>query len=297
MARLLASDAFSIVELVLVVGLLLLLLAIVMPALSAAIGRARQTTCLSNLRSLAGGCAAYSSEDRNDLLIAVHPTADVNGLHDDGVYDHGGATGSALVWNERVGPQGRHAGTRPLNPILDHNYKLFECPSDIGYSWPATGYGWVIWHEMLRYQSAFTTVGTSYWANAVKQRLPAAGEAVYSLGPYLRASTRVPYPSQTVLLMEMPAMFNVSVERSDSEFRFVSHGFPGWHHCGPSFVMAFCDGHAREAHIGTGQLEPAQPPSQAQIRAAGVRFDCYPDAPIIDLPNTVPTGSTARRVP
>ncbi|MFQ5425407.1 MAG: prepilin-type N-terminal cleavage/methylation domain-containing protein [Phycisphaerae bacterium] len=304
MDRTVFQRAFSLIELLLVISVLSLLVGLLAPALASARRESRRVRCLANLRSLAAGSAAYSADDPRDLLLPVHPTADRNTLYDDGFFDFGGASGAADLWDGRVGPNSdRAAATRPLNRVLGLSggtssfAPLFHCPSDAGHNAPADyskGDG-IVWDDSFRRRSVFASVGTSYWGNALKGRLGAADEDPgedpsvpwQSFSVFLRPSTRIPSTSETVLYMEMPALFDVSFMPGAHGVRFFSYGLAGWHSGGPRFNFAFCDGRAETAAIPYGwmaDVSRAVSPADYEARKNGVRFDCFPDAPIVDPP-------------
>ncbi len=184
MDRTVFHRAFSLIELLLVISVLSLLIGLLAPALASARRESRRVRCLANLRSLAAGSAAYSTDDPRDLLLPVHPTADRNTLYDDGFFDFGGASGAGDLWGGRVGPNSeRAAATRPLNRVLgllggaSSFAPLFHCPSDAGHDAPADYAHWIVWDDSFRRRSLFASVGTSYWGNACKGRLGAADAA------------------------------------------------------------------------------------------------------------------------
>ena len=71
--------AFSLVELLVVIGIIAVLLAILAPALSGARRSAVRTQCLSNLRQMQIAQIAYASAHNHDLIAAGRGSRDVQG--------------------------------------------------------------------------------------------------------------------------------------------------------------------------------------------------------------------------
>jgi prepilin-type N-terminal cleavage/methylation domain-containing protein/prepilin-type processing-associated H-X9-DG protein len=65
------SSAFTLVELLVVIGIIALLISILLPALNRARQASQVTVCLSNMRQLAVAVAAYASSNKNTLPEAV----------------------------------------------------------------------------------------------------------------------------------------------------------------------------------------------------------------------------------
>jgi prepilin-type N-terminal cleavage/methylation domain-containing protein/prepilin-type processing-associated H-X9-DG protein len=71
--------AFTLVELLVVIGIIALLIAILLPVLSKARAAGNSTKCLANLRSLALAQTAYAAEQHNLLVEAGDGSYDVQG--------------------------------------------------------------------------------------------------------------------------------------------------------------------------------------------------------------------------
>jgi len=87
--------AFTLVELLVVIGIIAVLVGILMPALSSARRQAQQTKCLAALREIGNGFAMYASVYKNTWPCAVH--------------DWGNPTyplpdGKQLRWQDRILP-------------------------------------------------------------------------------------------------------------------------------------------------------------------------------------------------
>lgn len=66
------ADAFTLVELLVVVGIITILIAVLLPVLSNARQRADATRCASNLRQVVTAMAAYEADHRTFPLM-YHP--------------------------------------------------------------------------------------------------------------------------------------------------------------------------------------------------------------------------------
>ncbi len=118
------SSAFTLVELLVVIGIIAVLLAITVPATSIARGLAKQITCRSNLRSIGWAFLMYMDDNRLILPPACNmPSAPLN--------------------------------TKPpitnfLNTYLK-DQRIYKCPADQGIKYQDQG------------KSYFEIEGSSYW--------------------------------------------------------------------------------------------------------------------------------------
>ena len=110
--------AFTVLELLVVMGIIALLAALAVPAMSKAYGVAAETRCVSNLRSLGQATAAYAADHRQKFPAGV---------------------GNVLQTYNAVGVQGsRSSGSntpadeRLLNRYIDDAHEVAVCPLDRG---------------------------------------------------------------------------------------------------------------------------------------------------------------------
>jgi type II secretory pathway pseudopilin PulG len=71
MERRSCRTGFTLVELLIVIGIIIALVALLLPALSAAREQARRTQCMSNLRNLTGAWIMYANEHHGEVCLGV----------------------------------------------------------------------------------------------------------------------------------------------------------------------------------------------------------------------------------
>ncbi|RME40686.1 MAG: type II secretion system protein [Planctomycetota bacterium] len=298
-----ARRGFTLIELLVSIGILGLLVGLVVPGLSAARRQSMRVRCLANLHALVLASGVYATESREDLLIAVHPVANRNPLHDEGFFDYGGKTGARNVWEgRRLGPLSeRTAETRPLNRILfagaeemgRDGFTVFRCPADTGIPSRTHANNDRFWDPALGLQPLFDSVGTSYGANAYRARSRGGEDGLrrfFSVGLFLRATSRVPFPSQTVFLYEGVMWYNAASRDREAPLRW--QGVRGWHGERSEYNVAFADAHVDRVPTLAGESWRGQQKqfTRLYLRGRGFRFDCLPSPPIEDPPTTSGEG-------
>jgi prepilin-type N-terminal cleavage/methylation domain-containing protein/prepilin-type processing-associated H-X9-DG protein len=107
--------AFTLVELLVVIGIIALLAALLLPALADARERSRQTQCASNLRTLATGLLVYSQDNHGALPgIATNPQQPWDWIY----------------WGPWQGPPYDVFSNGPLCRYVGKDEAVFRCPSD-----------------------------------------------------------------------------------------------------------------------------------------------------------------------
>jgi prepilin-type processing-associated H-X9-DG protein/prepilin-type N-terminal cleavage/methylation domain-containing protein len=128
--------AFTLVELLVVIGVIALLIAILLPSLSRARDSAKGVACLSNLRQMATAAQAYANEFGGSYPIAYYSATDTQ-------FDYAYNWDFTLIKN-------RATGERSVRPGLlwagEGNMQIQQCPTFDGRSMtlmdPFTGYNY-----------------------------------------------------------------------------------------------------------------------------------------------------------
>ncbi|MCK4658640.1 MAG: prepilin-type N-terminal cleavage/methylation domain-containing protein [Phycisphaerae bacterium] len=144
------STAFTLVELLVVISIIVILISISLPSLRQARDHAKVIACQSNLRQIMVGFFGYTADHGDVVPLAMgHELGGQKGLMDlkDNDWSPAVMFGGGLPAEERL-----------LNPYVGNVHELFRCPCDKGEP--------IYWVENPRYPpslTAYELYGTSYF--------------------------------------------------------------------------------------------------------------------------------------
>ena len=126
MSRSHRKAGFTLVELLVVIGIIALLIAILMPALSAARRQANTTKCLSNLRSIGQAMMLYVHDYKGVMPLAVHRYDSSR----DNIPDPAPGGNWEYRWPDRLAPYVARAKNIAYNDLeeLRSNSVIWGCP-------------------------------------------------------------------------------------------------------------------------------------------------------------------------
>jgi len=120
-----ARTAFTLVELLVVIGIIAVLISILMPALRRARQHAQRTACLSQMRQIGVALAGYCAEHKGRTPVQI--------------YDAVRNWGDPAVYDSPPLPNGGHlvnrSGFAALLPYLGAEKRVFACPASFDYTW------------------------------------------------------------------------------------------------------------------------------------------------------------------
>jgi len=316
MSRTSVKNAFSLVELVVVVTMAGLAILILGPGLQDVGRKTAAAVCLSNLRQIGAASWQYAAEDYREQLVPLHQ-AMVRTFHGEGFPNpqwawrtamprsFGGRTatvpfptpqGDVTVLQDPFGYWGTR--TRPLNrwiypsfsEALEHaptGSAVFRCPADTGYpdsEWiyeaPRAAAG-IPHYDMLGNSYRFNTKGLA-WAGG-----GGSASGFFTSGPWGHTASSIASPMPETVLYCDPIFYCFSRE---GENGYGPDPIPGWHGELMSDNVAYCDGSARLTRVGElyefsdeelDEMNYADPMGGHNwrwflLRGPTWRMDCYP---------------------
>ncbi|MBC7808531.1 MAG: prepilin-type N-terminal cleavage/methylation domain-containing protein [Akkermansiaceae bacterium] len=192
-------SAFTLIELLVVIAIIAILAAILFPVFAQARAKARQASCVSNLRQISMAALQYAS-DYDGLILrdaSNQSVIDVN-VFQEPVPQRGFA--EAYYWQTLWFPYTKNA-------------QVFLCPSGLDDFRSAFRYQRLSGGQPLR--EIWGHYGINYEGLA-KRRAPY----------YLDRSDNMPFPSETFLVMDSWSV-SLSVDGADNPSRFFGCGAPG----------------------------------------------------------------------
>ncbi len=231
------GTGFTLVELLVVIGIIALLISILLPALNKARAAANRTACLSNIRQLAVGTHMYAQEYRGWLMPTKQQNARWNeywDTHQFYYFDFGTQGDQALL-----GPDGGIAG-------LGHLYKtgilrdgrLFYCPVQLSTNLTLDAYE--PWLTPQPHPSQGAVVRVGYYFNP------------HTTDRSGKRTNSVPQPRVYTRLSQMKNDKVLLVEVLNSQSLTAHHNPDGW-------SVAFADGSARfvsDKRVWTNLTDP-----------------------------------------
>lgn len=308
-------SGFTLIELLVVIAIIALLIAILLPALSAAKAEGQRVKSAANMKAIDELGVVFSAEEhaRRDNTLPnvdinpvpqgiVHPQSskgeiDYIGL---GAWDFGGADGTDMDYDgQNGGALAMGASTRPLSvqnagggAITNRtDMSIFEAPRDEGMVVSTTYDGEPLsGNNSDHLLNMFKSKGTSYMGNPINLQ---AGDKAYRYCSFMRPTTLMPDPAETVVYSEsrfIQALFHSEEFVAAGAFGGTPMPVPGWYGKIGEFNVAFGDGHVARVRIRKEgdvyrhtDFDPVKYPyADIMGRGTGWRTDCFPEKFIVE---------------
>ena len=237
------AAAFSLIELLIVITIIMILAGLLLPALRGVRERAKAIVCQSNLRDIGNALNLYEQE--YGMYPVVPPPY---GAYSCTEFGFGGQQGSGAPDPSCAdGGAGLPVALRPLNRFFEQQgagtskIKTFRCPSDKGIWW--TGYG--------GYNNLWETFGNSYqiprYGNPGGNEAPDIGSIYKWDGSKLVGLRRagIVAPARKIMVLEPPIWYQTAGCDDPHNWRHFfkssTAGYPPY----PMGYAVFADGSVR----------------------------------------------------
>jgi type II secretory pathway pseudopilin PulG len=247
-------DAFTLIELLLVVGVVVILIGILLPILSQARNVAKDTACLANHRQFGIAFGAYVADFRQ------FPIADAESPQ------RNRTSWAGVDWYlEDADTPGYLLDNRPMNPYLgvraqhEGGFGIFRCPRDNSMRYTGTDER-IDWEEDFGFQSyaedqnesVYVILGTSYAANEWMWVHPQS-EVGFGFYPWPYYKRDMEPDDVLVNASQFVLVTGYGVDRAgrlNSDQRMANRVAYGWWHGYETGQMTFLDGSARQHQMG-----------------------------------------------
>jgi prepilin-type N-terminal cleavage/methylation domain-containing protein len=266
------TTGFTLVELLVVIGIIALLISILLPSLQKAREQANQLKCMNNERQLLNAVMMYTND--NSGYFPCDFTTGANGTHVQGYIDSDSSPYSPYAvelnpWWAPAPPSfmppylGKYLGAHPLSvPNVNTHISspaVVHCPDDLEQAlYSANGDQNGNWYGALSGQVGVGSWGqnngaisnggrTSYWyprslfcpPAAIQVAASARGSGIATCGGVKLVAAK--YSSKKIAIMELHA-FHQKVEAYPA-FAIQTYGKY------PNYVMGFCDFHVEVVNV------------------------------------------------
>jgi prepilin-type N-terminal cleavage/methylation domain-containing protein len=307
---------FTLIELLVVISIIALLIAILLPSLTAARQEGIRLKCIANIKTITQAGAANSLSDNKGILHPMHESGKFawRGL---GGWDYGGSDGKCGEPSTRWTASPFNLGVlgRPFNIAVagaqlaaNTQFTEYRCPADAGPAQidpnytptyvspdPCSGA-----EEDEAKSSMYTMMGTSYQGDFIWYIGPQISQepSAKRFGSFLCPTSKIKTASELIFFYEsrFAQAFLATQEAVDSggAFEGVVLDIPGWHGKLGEFNVSFCDGSARKIRLRSrgdaidvvSTFDPIQWPFRsAMYRGNGTswRFDNFPYSDSSDM--------------